>query len=377
MSYHVRRRRAAILTLFIFILPVLIILLGFCIDMSYMQLIQTEMRLATDNAARAAADNFARTEDETSARNAGIEMAANFEVAGTALQLSDGDFDFGRATAGDNGAYAFDTGGFPPNAVRLLSSRDANSLDGSVPLFFSQWIGRGNYEPSSSSTAAFLNVDICLVLDRSTSMKLGVASDEQFMYISDSRFCAPPGSDTRWLALEDGVKEFVRVLEDNAVDEYVSVVTYGSDLDEVIPGLCGREQEATLDLSLTNELADVEEEVEDRSESVWNGNTVIASGMNLATSELVAGAGARQYSEKVMIVLTDGYPTAGDAVAAASNAAANAIRVYTITFGDDANQAHMQDVAAAGGGIHEHATDKQSLEAIFREFAAAATRIVE
>lgn len=377
MRAELKRRRAAILTLFVFLLPVLIVLLGFCIDMSYMQLVQTEMRLATDNAARAAADSFGRYENESLAQQAGKAMGEKFLVAGQKLRLSNGDFDFGRATVGNSGVYNFDTNGYPPNAVRVSSVRNGASLDGPVPLFFSHWIGRGNYEPTSASTAAFLNVDICLVLDRSTSMKFTVDSTESGMSIYDSRFCNPPAANTRWLALEQGVREFVSVLDGNLVDEYVSVVTYGSDLNDILYGLCGREEEATLDIALTNNLQAVEDEVVARSNNVWNGNTVIEAGIRLGTTELSQGSGARIYSEKVMIVLTDGIPTSGDAVAAASSAAAAGIRVYTITFGDDADQGHMQAVAAAGGGFHAHAADGSSLEDVFRKFAAAATRLIE
>ena len=78
-----------------------------------------------------------------------------------------------------------------------------------------------------------------------------------------------------------------------------------------------------------------------------------------------------------MIVLTDGYPTAGDAVAAAEAAAAQKIVVYAITFGPDGDQDHMRDVAAAGKGEHAHAADEATLKEIFKRFAAKATILVQ
>jgi hypothetical protein len=78
-----------------------------------------------------------------------------------------------------------------------------------------------------------------------------------------------------------------------------------------------------------------------------------------------------------MIVLTDGFPTAGDAIAAATTAAASGIVVHTITFGSDADQAYMQLVAQAGGGEHAHATSEPALIELFRKFAAKATILVE
>ncbi len=378
MSARKQQRKAAILTLFVFLLPVLIILLGFCIDMSYMQLVRTEMQLATDNAVRAATDHFARFEDQAAAIAEGERMASEFTVAGRQLTLRDSDFAFGRATVDNNGVYVFDPTGTPLNAVRVNATRDSASPDGSVGLFFSQFIGRSAYEPSSSSTAAFVNVDICLVLDRSSSMKLQVVTSQTYLSSRDDRWCEPPESGSRWLALEAGVQEFVGVLQSNTVDELVSIVTYGSNISNDFGySVCGSEPIATLDLGLTSDLSAVTDEVANRSSEVWNGNTLIANGIALAHTELLSGVGARQHSEKVMIVLTDGNPTGGDAVAAAAAASAAGIRVYTITFSTAANQSHMQAVATAGGGRHEHAADGATLNDIFREFAAAATRLVE
>jgi uncharacterized membrane protein len=102
-------RKAAILTLFIFILPVLLIMLGFSVDLAYMHLVQTELRLASDNAARVAADNLSRYEDMENAAEAGVGIAQQFTVAGRPLRLREGDFDFGRATVDEGGSYIFET----------------------------------------------------------------------------------------------------------------------------------------------------------------------------------------------------------------------------------------------------------------------------
>ncbi len=371
-----RSRKAAILTLFVFLLPVLLIMLGFSVDMAYMQLVQTEMRLASDNAARVAADNLSRYENETLARNAAIEVAQQFTVAGKPLRLSANDIDFGRATPNNSGVYIFDTAGYPPNAVRINSIRNSANADGNVPLFFSTLIGNPVYSPQTSATASFINVDICLVLDRSTSMKLGVSSNERGMSISDTRFCSPPNSVSRWASLRRAVDVFCDTLSTNTSDELVSVVTYGSDINSVMRGLCGRTLNATVDLNLTLDLNSVKSKIGEVSGRVWNGNTEIFAGINLARTVLT-GASARTYSDKVMIVLTDGFPTAGDAIASATTAAASGIVVHTITFGSDADQAYMQLVAQAGGGEHAHATSEPALIELFRKFAAKATILVE
>ena len=247
-------RKAAILTLFILMLPVLLIMLGFSVDLAYMHLVQTELRLASDNAARVASDSLSRYENEERAIQTGIDVAKQFTVAGTPLRLRASDFDFGRATADDNGTYIFDTNGWPFNAVCVNAARNSNSLDGTVPLFFSRLVGSDEYSPQVTAIASFLNVDICLVLDRSTSMKFKVDSTETGMSLLDRRFCKAPSSNSRWAALEKAVKVFHDELRKNTAEEQVSIVTFGSDLDSVMPGLCGRLPSATLDMKLTTKL---------------------------------------------------------------------------------------------------------------------------
>jgi len=136
-----KTRRAAILTLFMFMLPVLLVMLGFTVDMAYMQMVQTEMRLASDNAARVAADNLSRFENEAQAIDAGIDIADEFTVAGKPLRLQASDFDFGRAVVDQTGTYLFNPAMTPYNAVRIKAVRNATNLDGAVPLFFSRLIG--------------------------------------------------------------------------------------------------------------------------------------------------------------------------------------------------------------------------------------------
>jgi Ca-activated chloride channel family protein len=369
-------RKAAILTLFIFMLPVLLIMLGFSVDLAYMHLVQTEMRLASDNAARVAADNLSRYENENRAIQTGIDIAEEFTVAGRPMRLQSSDFDFGRATADETGSYIFDTNGFPFNAVRVNAARDVNSRDGTVPLFFSRVIGSQEYSPQVTSIASFLNVDICLVLDRSTSMKFNVNSNETGMSVNDRRFCRAPGSNSRWDALDKAVKVFHDVLRRNSSEEQISIVTFGSDLDNVQPGLCGRQPAATLDMQLTTNVDAADGTINTLSNTVWNGNTEIAAGMQIATAELTSARG-RRFSDRVMIVLTDGFPTAGDAIAEATLAASQRITVYAITFGADGDQNYMKQVAAAGHGEHAHAATENELKEVFKRFAAKATILIQ
>ncbi len=371
-------RRGAILPLVVITLPVMLILLGFSVDLAYMQNSRMELRAATDAAARAAATKLSQTDDVTQARAFAQLVARSNSVAGKGLELQDADIVFGRSEPSKSGRWVFNQGGNPPNSVRILSQRTSGTPGGAIPLFFGAFIGQKEFETSQTATASFLNVDICLVLDRSSSMKLGVDSDERGMSIRDKRVCAAPNDISRWVALDQAVRVFTQTLRNSYAKEQVALVTYSSDLESIIPGLCGASSiPSTLDSPLDTNLARVESEMDRLRNEVWNGNTFIESGIRKGISALTDPRKGRKFANKVMIVLTDGQENEGSAVAAAPDCVSEQIVVNTITFGDFADQQTMGELAAAGGGRHYHASDAATLESVFRELAAEISQITE
>lgn len=247
-----------------------------------------------------------------------------------------------------------------------------------MQLFFGGFVGQSNFEPVQTATASFLNVDICLVLDRSSSMKLNADSSESGMYTSDPRFCSAPNATSRWMALDGAVRIFTQTLRNSSADEQVALVTYSSDLSGYSPALCGASSSpSTLDSPLSINLSLVESEMDRLKNSTWNGNTFIESGMRKGIAALTDPARGRKFANKVLIVLTDGHENEGSAVAATPDARSEEIVVNTITFGDFADQVTMADVAQAGGGRHYHASDGVALERVFRELAAEVAQITE
>ena len=370
-------RRGAMLALIALLLPVLLIFLGFSVDLAYMQMSRMELRAATDVAARAGATELARTDDLDAARAAAIASAVQNVVAGNTLSLRDQDVVIGRAEPNAEGKWIFDAAGWPPNSVRVLGNRQIGSLDGGVPLFFGRLIGTDYFEPVLSSTASFLNVDICLVLDRSTSMTVDDASSQQGMYTSDPRFCAYPTSTSRWQGLDAAVRIFITELESTQADEQVALATYGSDLSMYNPPLCGSLPESSLDHHLASDLSDIEDAMDDYLYGVWNGNTAIEAGMRRGMEALNDTTYARTYADKIIIVLTDGNENVGSAQLAANDCAAQGIIVHAITFSDYANQSTMQSVANTAGGRHYHAPNSAALADVFRELAAQVARLTQ
>ena len=93
-----------------------------------------------------------------------------------------------------------------------------------------------------------LDRDICVVVDRSSSMKLYLTDSAPTMSTSDSRFCQPPHPLlSRWSALADAVDEFVSAVDTTPQTEYVALVSYASHYSS-----CGHSNNhSDIDLDLT------------------------------------------------------------------------------------------------------------------------------
>ena len=391
-----RQRRGSIVVLIAFLLPVLFILIGFSVDLANMQRTRTELRAATDLAAKATAEALARTEDQNAAINQGKLIASKNKVAGQGLTLQNADFEFGRSTQLPNGKWQFASPSAEPNSVRVVGARTSSSPDGAVGLFFGGLMGRDSFEPTIAATASFINVDTCLVLDRSSSMKTALHETGGLLF-TDPRVCSAPNASARWQDLDIAVRVFLDEMDASPGTEYLAMVTFGGAMP-VNPdcGGAGDFSVVSLDQDLTPNTSSVEAALTARTTGIWNGNTDIAAGMTTGINVLL---NSRIGAQRVMILLTDGQYTEANPVPMASVAAANNITVHTITFGplhapsggdddDDDDDGgggpvvnawivDMQTIAAATGGTHMHAPDQASLIEAFKALAAQMAELTE
>ena len=379
MTRYGKPRLGVIVPLVAILLPVLLILLGFSVDLAHMQKTRSELRLATDSAARSAATVLSRTDSTAQARAAAKQIALANPVAGRGLSLEDSDIEFGKANRNWSGKFVFSAGSSPPNAVRIAGSRLESSQDGAVGLFFGAFIGQEDFEPQFTAVGSFVNVDICLVLDRSSSMKLRSDSSEHGMYTSDPRFCRSPDFDSRWIALDSAVRVFTQILRQTNSEERVAIATYSSDVTgDPIIALCQPPRTtlaSTLDESLTSSMDTIDAELTSLTSSLWNGNTNIEAGVRTGLQELRDNG--RYTALKKMIVLTDGHENVGDVSIAARECADEGVQIHAITFGDFADQDAMGEVARIGGGLFQHASDPDDLVKAFRKLAGEIARLTE
>lgn len=182
-------RKGATLVLVAALAAVLMILCGSAVNVAYMQLNRTELRVATDAAARAAGRAFSEYQDVDAAIDHAVSTAAMNDIFGTPLAIDPeddaGEIVFGTAGRLDgadgtvgSGRYTFTTRttanvrdqSESATAVRVYGRRTNDSTDGSIPMLFSGFSPFSEFEPVVYSTSTQVDRDIALILDRSGSM---------------------------------------------------------------------------------------------------------------------------------------------------------------------------------------------------------------
>lgn len=172
-------RNGAIIPVFAFMLPVLLIFSGFAINLAYMQCVTTEMKIATDAAAHAAgrAMSIHQTTDDAIAQ-AELILQQN-DVNGYIFSVTNAngaddqvDVVFGTSIRANNGQgmYGFaevskanvDNGSERATSVGVVSNAN-------FPMVFNA-MSQASFQPFRRSIATQVDRDIALVLDRSGSM---------------------------------------------------------------------------------------------------------------------------------------------------------------------------------------------------------------
>jgi Ca-activated chloride channel homolog len=332
-----RSRKGAMLILICVMIFAFLVTVVFSVDIAYMNLVKSELRSATDAAAKAAAETLARTQDRNAAVARGQAIASENRVANQPLQLRSTDFAFGRSQQGRDGKFEFVVGGAPFNSVQVNGARTNSSASGSVPLFFGRIFNVNSFQPTELSTATYIQRDIVLVVDRSGSML-------DFNKFND---------------LRAAITLFTSILASSPVEERVGLASYATSQSEDV--------ELTENLTLINNAM---------AAMPVDGFTNISGGID-AGGRIMSRGRSREFVEKTMIVLTDGIQNRGrPARLAAQDAAAGGTTIHAITFGRDADQRAMQEVARVGGGRFFHANNGAQLRQVFEEIALTLSTIL-
>ena len=189
------------------ILPVIALVSMIAINLATMQLMRTELKIATDSAARAGGRAWSEFQDTDSARSFAIQAAAANTVGGEPLILDgseeSGQIEFGRsARATENGRYVFspssDTDPRALTGIRVNAST-TNQLAFAIGL-------SETFSPAASSVASQVDRDIALVVDRSGSM--AYYKDEDFLFDTVTALYQDPANNITESEYEDAISDY-------------------------------------------------------------------------------------------------------------------------------------------------------------------------
>ena len=365
------QRKGAMMPAIAFLMPIVMIFIGYSVNIAFMELAQTELRLSCDSAAKAALVNFGATQSQTGAVSFAQSVAANNKICGNTLTIPSGNFRFGNSTKQSNGSYTFSAGSTPINSVQVTGST-------TVSLPFGSMIASGNYSCSELAYATRISHDIMLVLDRSASMAFDQSSSE-FVYPPDrtqysplqSYFTSPSPTASRWAALDSAVDSFIAVLQARNLDVHVGLVTYAENY--TLGSYSSTE--ASLDVTLTSNYSSVQTAMDAWGNTPLLGDTNISAGLALAQGELT-GSRARTTADRTIILLTDGVATTGNtniSTLTSTYRTGSSIVTHVITFGGEAAtgsvNTSMVNSAANGNGMFFNAATSAQLQTAFQKIA--------
>lgn len=335
LEHSISNRRGAMLPLIAVAIIILLVAAALGIDIAMMHVARSELRTATDAAAKAAIETLGREQNQARAVDAALRIARENRVAGTSLELDRSKVVFGIATPNGSGRFDFRPGagafGDPINAVEVTGERTAGSPSGPVSLMFGKFFGVSSFEPRTTAVAARSERDIALVLDVSGSM-------------------ADFG---RFPALRNALDVFLSELDTSSQEEQVSLTVYSTNARKRV--------DLTQDLNLVRAAFATERP---------DGFTAIGRGLQVGMDSLLNDPNTRAFALKTVVIMTDGNHNRGvEPAVIAADCARNKIQVHTVTFSRDADLTRMRDVARIAHGTHFHANTNQELIDQFRLIA--------
>lgn len=377
------KQRKGIAAVFVItlLLPTIVVL-GFTVNLAFMQASRTEQKVAVDCAAKAAVEALARTESVSEARAAAQNVAALHTVGGQQFNLPDSAIAFGNSAENSSGAYVFSEGTEPFNSVRVSCDVEG------IPMVF-PGMDTNAFSNTEDSTASFMINEVVLCLDRSGSMKFDMSGTDWSYasgnpYVSQpwnfwSHYYSPPHpSLSRWAVLMGAIQEFFDEAADTATPPRVGLVTWSSSSNSAgastinfpMPAMSitwdsNRQQ---VESALTNMAAQY------NSSGVYGG-TEMAIGMDRGIDALVS-SNSHSSASRVLVVLTDGQYQGSDPYSVVSRADSEGITIHCVSLLAGTTYAKAKQIAEATGGGAYMATNAGELQEAFGKIARSLTVVL-
>lgn len=320
------------------LLPAVLAVCAYAINVVYMELVRTEIQISIDLASRAAATALANTGDKKMAREQAQRLLDANPCLKNRIVLSPNDVTFGVAVRyREQDRYTFKSGP-QTNAVRL---RSQHKFD--LPVLFPTAGVPISVRPLKSTIAVQTEMDVAFLLDRSSSMiyAYNELSDESVSgtHTWASGLPAPPKS--RWLNMVGAISNASEIMSSSVTEEKVSLTTF-SDLPSI-------------DCHLTTQYDAISSALATYSTNYVGGRSDLSRGMLAAAKTLSRKATARTWATRVMVIISDGNTTsARDATIIASDLAAQGVTIFTVSCSVDSNIELLTKIAKIGKGKHFH-----------------------
>ena len=372
-------RSGAAMMLILLMLPVIIGMVAFSIDIGLITLLRAQIQNSVDSGALAASLMLQEDADALEEAAAEAERFIQLNRVGSAVTVP---ADAIKVEIGrwDPKSQTFNVNDPVPNGVRVFALQD------NEPFFFGRFFGRQTFGAPASAIAsgAAYPIDIMMVLDLSGSM----------------------ASQGRIEALWNAAPTFVDVIEEFGDDEdrigVMGLSANPDDYDPVEEGHTGTLYMSGLHSTDDHHVGVLENELTENFDHL-RSNVLISANMQArkyggwtgtgaaigdAAHYLTYGPDVRDSEDvkKVIVLMSDGYANKPRwrgrrySRSMARYAATRDIRIYTISLGDNADRRLMRDIASITNGIHFDATGSgeatltRRLKEAFRHTAAQIKR---
>lgn len=352
-------RRGATLVLIAVMSSALVSLGVLVINWSYIELTNTQLRSATDAAAKAAVVALSQTQQQDEAREAARTIAAQYRIGGQQLTLSDSDIEFGNGVPDGAGGYDFVADQLPLNCARVVGQCGGDSATAAVPVLFAHLLPEDSFELEKDAIAGRYDHDVCVVVDRSGSMAWDFTGtdfsypDEYHVESTVQNYFRPPHpTGSRWANLELALDKFREVIERRDLNAKIGLVSYSSTYTF---GLFNSTT-VTTNQTLSADTSRFVNAAQVIGNSAVIGNTNIGAGIDRGVTVVTDPTRGRMTANRTIVLLSDGRRTEGaDPILRAQVAVASRITIHTICLGGNAaDQNVMQQVASVTGGNFYH-----------------------
>ena len=344
-------------------MTILLVLAAYMVNLCFLQRTHGELGGVVDLAAEAAIDAYQQSKSVAAGRQAAESVAAGNEVQGKPLKLGEDGVQFGRM-AKQQGQWQFQAESYPINASRVYAKVAAGDNPASKLLRLAKQKVR--FDLDRWTVAMQRERDIAMVVDRSSSM---VYSELELLPPLDLtgvlpapmdaplgwQWCMQAPLESKWVAVVLGVELFLLELPLTGAAEQVGLVSFADT--------------ATQELPLSTDLPPIVTRLLQLTKAFCGGASDKEEAIRAGIAMLQDPQRARPDAAKI-IVLISGSPTeAGSPLPAAQSAALNGIQVHTISYGDEADQSLMRQIASDGQGRHIHVDDRRELAAALKQLA--------